>query len=115
MEQDMNGNRKGRVVIDVSVDILGLALMLFPSTYRVIGSRPNIDPGTVRLVVESGDVAEGQTVHMTCEVRDAGSTRTVPMIPLVIETEAEQIDARVAETEARIMNGARTSGRRFRL
>ena len=82
MEPSMTDPRKGRAIIDVSVDILALAVALFPSTYRVVGSQDSECADTVRLIVESDDIAEGATVHITCEVKDAGSTRTVRMIPV---------------------------------
>lgn len=72
--------KKGTAAIDVSVEILAQAAMLFPSTYRIIGSSCSLAPGTVRLIVES-DAIEGEDMLMTCEVSDAGSTRTVVMKP----------------------------------
>lgn len=36
--------------------------------------------GVVRLIVESEDIA-GHDMHLTCEVADAGSTRTIRMVP----------------------------------
>ncbi len=71
---------KGTAAIDVEASCLPQALMLFPSTYSVIGSSCSIAPDTVRLIVESEDIA-GHDMLMTCEVRNAGSTRTVVMIP----------------------------------
>lgn len=72
---------KGTATIDVTVDALPQALMLLPSTYRVIGSASSIAPDTVRLVVASDDLTTERQVHLTCMVKDAGSTRTVTMEP----------------------------------
>lgn len=71
---------KGTAAIDVTAPFLSQAMVLFPSTYRVIGSSRSIAPDTVRLIVESEDIA-GHDMLMTCEVRDTGRTRTVIMIP----------------------------------
>ncbi|MFC3207381.1 hypothetical protein [Aquamicrobium soli] len=73
---------KGTAIIDVDARLLPQALTLFPSTYRVVGSQKSEHDGTVRLVMESEDVALGSSVFMTCEVRDAGSTRTIVMHPV---------------------------------
>ncbi|WP_406871620.1 hypothetical protein WHT83_14970 [Aminobacter sp. P9b] len=72
--------KNGTAAIDVSVELLREALVLFPSTYRVIGSSCSLAPRTVRLIVESEDIA-GHDLLMTCEVKDTGSTRTVVMLP----------------------------------
>jgi hypothetical protein len=72
----------GYGTIDVCVDVLADAVRLFPSTYRVVGSRESIASGTVRLVVESEDISQDAYPHMTCMVRDAGSTRTITMEPV---------------------------------
>lgn len=71
--------KNGTAAIDVSVGILREALVLFPATYRVIGSSCSLAPGTVRLIVESEDIAGGDLL-MTCEVSDDGNTRTVRMV-----------------------------------
>ncbi|MFC0245809.1 hypothetical protein ACFOLL_12665 [Falsochrobactrum ovis] len=70
----------GRAIIDVAADILHRVLVMFPSTYRVVGSEMNPAIGVVRLIVESEDLA-GHDIHLTCEVVDVGSTRTVRMVP----------------------------------
>ncbi|KAB2665168.1 hypothetical protein F9K91_10545 [Brucella tritici] len=70
--------RKGTAAIDVSTDVLHAVLFLIPSTYKVIGSSCSFAPDTVRLIVESDDIA-GHDLLMTCTVEDAGSTRKVIM------------------------------------
>ena len=73
---------KGTAIIDIAVDTLDIALSLMPSTYKVIGSGISIEPDTVRLVVTSDDLTLDKQVHITCEVRDVGSSRTVIMKPV---------------------------------
>ena len=73
---------KGTAIIDIAVDTLGIALSLMPSTYKVIGSGTSIAPDTVRLVVASDDLTLDKQMHITCEVRDVGSSRTVVMKPV---------------------------------
>nr|WMC97936.1 hypothetical protein RAR13_04265 [Aminobacter aminovorans] len=72
---------RGSAIIDVTVDALAVALAMFPSTYRVIGSEASLYANTVRLVVESDDI-HGHDMIITCTVKDAGSTRTVVMEPV---------------------------------
>jgi len=72
----------GYGTIDVATEVLPDALKLFPSTYKVVGSRESIHLGTVRLVVESEDISPSAYPHMICTVRDAGSTRTITMEPV---------------------------------
>lgn len=72
---------KGTATIDVTTEVLPLVMTLLPSTYRVIGSEPNELPDTVRLKMESEDIASGCRVHMTCMIEDAGSTRTIRVRP----------------------------------
>ena len=72
--------KNGTAIIDVAADVLHQALVLFPSTYRVVGSEMNSAIGFVRLIVESEDLA-GHDGHLMCEVSDTGSTRTVRMRP----------------------------------
>lgn len=50
-----------------------------PRSYRVIGSEKSDLPGMVVLVVESDDIA-GHGHWLTCEVQDAGSTRTIRVV-----------------------------------
>lgn len=73
---------KGTGTIDITVAALPMVLSLLPSTYRVIGSTSSITPDTVRLVVASDDLTTDRQVHLTCEVVDAGSTRTIRMRPI---------------------------------
>jgi len=73
---------KGTAIIDIAVDTLGIALAIMPSTYKVIGSGVSIAPDTVRLIVTSDDLTLDKQVHITCEVRDVGSQRTVLMKPV---------------------------------
>lgn len=71
--------KQGTAIIDVATEILPEALVLFPSTYRVVGSDLNPSIGVVRLFVESEDIS-GHDMHLSCEVTDVGSTRTVRMV-----------------------------------
>jgi hypothetical protein len=71
----------GTAIIDVSTDILATALALFPSTYRVVGSEASPAHGVVRLIVEGEDIT-GHDMVVSCEVKDAGSTRTIVMTPV---------------------------------
>lgn len=71
---------RGTATIDVSTEILAYALMLFPSTYKVIGSAPLMGCEAVRLVVESEEIPPGVSgLTLTCEVNDVGSVRTATM------------------------------------
>lgn len=75
----MKKYKNGTAAIDVSVEQLREALVLFPATYRVIGSSCSLAPDTVRLIIESEEIV-GSDLLMTCEVCDAGSIRTVRMV-----------------------------------
>ena len=72
----------GYGTIDIATDFIPTALTLFPSTYRVVGSRESISVGTVRLVVESEDISPTAYPHFICVVSDAGSTRAIRMEPV---------------------------------
>lgn len=66
----------GTAFIDIAVEALATALAHLPRAYRVTGSTdcPFVD--TVRLTLESDEIA-GHDCQVTCEVTDVGSTRTV--------------------------------------
>lgn len=71
----------GTGFIDVAVEMLPMVLTLLPSAYEVIGSDNSPASGVVRLKLKS-DLLVGAGNHMTCEVKDAGSTRKVMVLPV---------------------------------
>ena len=70
----------GTGFVDVAVETLPMALTLLPSAYEVIGSGNSPSTGVVRLTLKS-DMLVGTGNHLKIEVRDAGSTRKVMVLP----------------------------------
>ncbi len=72
----------GYARMNFAPDCVALFLSIIPSTYALVGSEKSSLSGVVTLLFESDDIADGMTLDMTCEVRDAGSTRTVSIQPV---------------------------------
>ena len=71
---------KGTGFLDIAVAVLPTVLSLLPKTYDVVGSHESSAHGVVRLKVQS-EMLVGDDNRVTCEVRDAGSTRKVMILP----------------------------------
>ncbi len=73
----------GYARMNFAPDCVALFLSIMPSTYTLVGSeKSNLAGGGVTLLFESDDIADGVTLDMTCDVQDAGSTRTVSIQPI---------------------------------
>ena len=72
----------GRAAIDVLPEVLSILLASLPKSYQVAGSDLSSYDGCVRLILESTDIADGtEDLVVSCIIEDAGSTRTVRMVP----------------------------------
>jgi hypothetical protein len=71
-------SEKGTGILSITAELLEqVSLRSFlPRSYNVIGSAKSDVPGVVLLIVESDDIA-GHGHFLTCDVQDAGSTRTI--------------------------------------
>lgn len=94
---------KGTAILDVAPDVLPALMACLPAAFAVIGSEESPSRGVVRLVLESAEIAPGYRAHLTCEIADAGLTRTARLreVPAPADSAFAAFDQRAASERRR--------------